>query len=111
MYSDFFTDAITLLDVIKIGSISGVSEITGEHRTTISRKIQRLEFHLKNPLINIKSGRVELTPYAADIIPRLQTLIEQLHSNINTLTQKAEVKNFQIRLFRFCEPIFLPQPY
>lgn len=99
MYTDFFNDAIALLDVIKIGSISGVSELTGEHRTTISRKIQRLEFHLKNLLINTKSGRVELTSYGEEVIPRLQTLVQQMNTNINALTQKGQSKNLQIRFF------------
>ncbi|WP_151194436.1 LysR family transcriptional regulator [Cysteiniphilum sp. JM-1] len=99
MYTDFFTDATALLQVIKIGSISGAAEHTGEHRTTISRKIQRLEFHLKQNLISTKSGRIELTHFGQQFLPRLQNLIEMTNDSILELTNKSDSKNMKIRFF------------
>ncbi|WP_192484155.1 MULTISPECIES: LysR family transcriptional regulator [Cysteiniphilum] len=99
MYTEFFTDALTLLDIIKIGSIAGLSDAKGEHRTTISRRIQRLEFHLKNMVITTKSGRVELTPYGSELIPRLQAMVQHMDRSFSQLVQKQETQKMQVRFF------------
>ncbi|WHN65976.1 LysR family transcriptional regulator [Cysteiniphilum sp. QT6929] len=99
MYTEFFTDALTLLDIIKIGSIAGLSDAKGEHRTTISRRIQRLEFHLKNTVITTKSGRVELTPYGSELIPRLQAMVQHMDRSFSQLVQKQQTQKMQVRFF------------
>lgn len=99
MYNDFFIDAATLVELIKAGSIYALAEATGEHRTTISRRIQRLEFHLKNNVINNRGGKIELTAYGIGLIPHLNTMTDQVSQSYSALINKSEANATQIRFF------------
>ncbi|MED7820396.1 MULTISPECIES: LysR family transcriptional regulator [unclassified Francisella] len=97
MYSDFLNDARVFIDVIKLGSISALSDKSGEHRTTISKRLSRIEDHLSVKLIKIEKGKINLTDEGTPIFFNLRHLIDDLEFKFDELSQTSSKANNHIR--------------
>ncbi|API86362.1 LysR family transcriptional regulator [Francisella uliginis] len=97
MYSDFLNDAKVFIQVIQLGSISALSDRNGEHRTTISKRLSRIEDHLSVKLIKMEKGKISLTDEGTPIFFNLKHLIDDLEFKFDEISQTSLKSNYHIK--------------
>jgi DNA-binding transcriptional LysR family regulator len=85
-------DVLTFLAVCRHGSVTGAARDLRVTPSQVSKAVARLERYLKRPLLTRKARGVSASEEGRKIVPRLEELVEKVHSLAVTGDVPPELK-------------------